>query len=176
VLDELSLPRIEERFSRDFFYQLGLRFPQQYGVACRDVAGCVKRAKSAGAGPFLHMTVPAPNWIERGERIRGCRIEVALGYAGDTQIEFLGPGRGTAHYAEALRETDIAWHHVGIYQRGMKRLAQSVQNAGYPEVVRGGISLGRLLTIDFRYFDSRPDHGVYLEIIDFGWLAELIPV
>jgi hypothetical protein len=171
VLKELSLPHIEERLSRDFFYQLGLRFPQQYGIACRDVAACVRRAEALGAGPFLHATVSAPNWIENGELITDCKLEFALGYAGDTQIEFLGPGQGTEHYARAIRDTDIAFHHVGIYQRGMEQLAASITGAGYPQVVQGGIALGNALSIDFRYFDSRADNGIYLEILDFSCLG-----
>jgi hypothetical protein len=171
ILKELSLPHIEERLSRDFFYQLGLRFPQQYGIACRDVAACVRRAEALGAGPFLHATVSAPNWIENGELIANCKLEFALGYAGDTQIEFLGPGQGTEHYARAIRDTDIAFHHVGIYQRGMEQLAASITGAGYPQVVQGGIALGNALSIDFRYFDSRADNGIYLEILDFSCLG-----
>jgi hypothetical protein len=168
VLGDLSLPHIEERLPRDFFSELGLRFPQQYGIACRDVAACVRRAETLGAGPFLHVTVPAPNWIENGERRPGCKLEVALGYAGDIQLEFLGPGEGTEHYARALRGTDIAFHHVGIYQSGMEKLAPSITSEGYPQVVQGGISLGNALSIDFRYFDARYDRGVYLEVLDFS--------
>jgi len=171
VLKDLSLPHIEERLSRDFFYRLGLRFPQQYGIACRDVAACVRRAEAAGAGPFLHTTMSPPNWIEDGERRPNCKLEFALGYAGDAQVEFLGPGEGTEHYARALRDTDIAFHHVGIYQRGMEELAASITSAGYPQVVQGGIAFGKALSIDFRYFDSRPDHGIYLEVLDLSSLA-----
>lgn len=171
VLRDLSLPHIEERLSRDFFYQLGLRFPQQYGIACRDVATCVQRAEALGAGPFLHTTVSAPNWIENGERVPDCKLEFALGYAGDTQVELLGPGQGTEHYARALRDTDIAFHHVGIYQRGMEGIAATLADARYPEVVRGGLAYGKALSIDFRYFDSRADHGIYLEVLDFSCLG-----
>jgi hypothetical protein len=176
VLEDLSLPHVEERLPRGFFSELGLRFPQQYGVACRDVAACVRRAEALGAGPFLHVTVPAPNWIENGERRPGCKLEVALGYADDAQLEFLGPGEGTEHYARALRDTDVALHHVGIYQRGMEELAASIRSAGYPQVVRGGISLGNALSIDFRYFDARRDRGVYLEVLDFSCLGRVLDV
>lgn len=168
VLKDLSLPHIEERLSRDFFYQLGLRFPQQYGIACRDVAACVQRAEALGAGPFLHTTLAAPNWIENGELLPNCKLEFALGYAGDMQIEFLGPGEGTEHYARALHDAEIAFHHVGIYQRGMEELAASIMGAGYAQRVQGGISVGKALSIDFRYFDSRRDHGIYLEVLDFS--------
>jgi len=176
VLKDLSLPHIEERLSRDFFYQLGSRFPQQYGIACRDVAACVRRAEALGAGPFLHTTMSPPNWVENGERRRNCELEFALGYAGDAQIEFLGPGKGTQHYARALVDTDIAFHHVGIYQRGIETLTSSLARAGYPMVIRGGISIGTALSIDFRYFDSRHDHGVYLEVLDFNSLGMQLSV
>jgi len=171
VLRDLSVPHIDERLSRDFFYQLGLRFPQQYGIACRDVADCVQRAEALGAGPFLYGKVSAPNWIENGKLVPDCKLEVALGYAGDAQIEFLGPGQGTEHYSRALHDTDIAFHHVGIYQRGMRELAASITNAGYPQVIQGGISVGNALSIDFRYFDSRADNGLYLEVLDFSCLG-----
>jgi len=168
VLKELSVPHIEERIPRDTFYQLGLKFPQQYGIACSEVGDCVRRAEACGAGPFIHATLSPPNWVENGKPVPDCKLEVALGYAGDTQIELLGPGHGTEHYARALIETEIALHHVGIYQQGMEQLAASITAAGYPEVVRGGISIGKGLSIDFRYFDSRRDHGIYLEVLDFS--------
>ncbi|MDH3199868.1 MAG: VOC family protein [Myxococcales bacterium] len=171
VLDDFSIPRIEERLPRDFFYGLGLKFPQQYAIACRDVAACVRRAEELGAGPFLHATLAAPNWIEEGELRRDCRLEFALGYAGDTQIEFLGPGEGTEHYARALVNTDVAFHHVGIYQKGMERISDSLEDAGYRTVVRGGVSLDPAFKIDFRYFDARQEHGVYFEVLDFQCLG-----
>lgn len=176
LLKEFSMPHVEERVPRDFFYKLGLKFPQQYAMAARNVGECVKRAEAVGAGPFLHATIRAPNWVERGELIKGCKLEVALGYAGDRQIEFLGPGKGTEHYSRALQDTDVAFHHVGIYQYGMDELAASITNAGYPEVVRGGVIMGKALSFDFRYFDSRHDIGIYLEVQDFRLLNRKLSI
>ncbi len=176
VLKEFALPHVEEQVSRDVFYQLGLKFPQQYAIAARDVASCVRRAEALGAGPFVHGTIPAPNWVERGELIKDCKLEVALGYAGDRQVEFLGPGRGTEHYTRALVDTDIAFHHVGIYQNGMTQLAKNITDAGYPEVVRGGVSFGKALSFDFRYFDSRADLGIYLEVQDFSYFGRALSI
>ena len=170
VLKGFSLPHVEERVPREVFYQLGLKFPQQYGIAARNVADCVRRAEALGAGPFLHVTIPAPNWIERGELIKNCKLEVALGYAGDRQVEFMGPGENTRHYSDALVDTDVAFHHVGIYQRGMQEIAANMERAGYPEVVRGGMKLSKALSIDFRYFDSRASIGTYIEVQDFRLL------
>ena len=176
VLKEFNLPHVEEQVPRDVFYKLGLKFPQQYAIAARDVASCVRRAEALGAGPFLHVTIPAPNWVERGELIKDCKLEVALGYAGDRQVEFLGPGHGTEHYSRALQDTDIAFHHVGIYQYGMDELAANITDAGYPEVVRGGVILGKAISFDFRYFDSRHDLGIYLEVQDFSILNREISI
>ncbi|MEM7134935.1 MAG: VOC family protein [Myxococcota bacterium] len=166
LLRELEVPAIESRLPREFFYRLGLAFPQQYGIACRDVAACVRLAESLGAGPFLQTRMKPPNWIERGERKR-CTLEFALGYAEDVQIEFLGPGDGTQHYARALTEAEVTLHHVGIYQRGIDQIAERLEAEGYATAVTGGLSLGPALKIDFRYFDAREAHGLYLEVLDF---------
>ena len=55
VLKEFNLPHVEEQVPRDVFYKLGLKFPQQYAIAARDIASCVRRAEALGAGPFLHV-------------------------------------------------------------------------------------------------------------------------
>ncbi|MEM7434343.1 MAG: VOC family protein [Myxococcota bacterium] len=166
LLREFDVAPIESRLPREFFYRHGLAFPQQYGIACRDVAECVRLAESLGAGPFLRARMNPPNWVERGERKR-CTLEFALGYAQDVQIEFLGPGEGTQHYAAALTDTEVALHHVGIYQRGIDHIAERLEAEGYTTAVTGGLSLGAALTIDFRYFDARKAHGLYLEVLDF---------
>ncbi len=175
VLDDFSVPRIEERLPHEFFGELGLKFPQQVAIACRDVGACVRRAEALGAGPFLHTTLAPPNWIEEGER-RRCKLEFALGYVGAMQIELLGPGEGTDHYARALVNTDIAFHHVGVYQTGMKQISESLEKAGYRNVVRGGLSLRPALEIDFRYFDARHEHGIYLEVLDFQSFGFELPI
>ena len=176
LLKELDLPHVEEKVPRNVFYQLGLKFPQQYAVAARDVGACVKRAEAVGAGPFLHATIPAPNWVERGELLKDAKIELALGYAGDRQVEFLGPGKGTKHYSSALEDADIVFHHVGIYQNGMHEIAPRLEAAGYPEVVRGGVKLGEALSFDFRYFDSTEAFGIYLEVQDFSYFGRELSI
>ena len=176
VLREFDLPHVEEKVPRNVFYELGLRFPQQYAIAARDVGACVKRAEAHGAGPFLHVTIPAPNWVERGEFLKDCKLEVALGYAGDRQVEFLGPGEGTQHYARELVDAEYVFHHVGIYQNGMTEIAPRLEKAGYPEVVRGGIKLGKALSFDFRYFDSRRALGIYLEVQDFAYFSRELSI
>ena len=125
---------------------------------------------------FLVGRVPAPNWWERGERRRGVVLEVALGYAGDTQIEFLGPGRGTSFYRDALLGRDTALHHVGAYQPGVAEVERSLGRAGFAQAIHGGARVGPLADFDFRYYDTREALGVYVEILDFSALGRPLDI
>ena len=148
-----------------------------------------RKAERLGAGPFLGAKVPAPGWIENGQA-RSCKLEFALGALGRDQMEFLGPGEGTGFYADALQGAEHVLHHVGVYQTGSPELEGRLNEAGYATAVKGGLRLGPLLAIEFRYFDTRDELGCYLEILDFeaggiqlpvrgptealaGWLARL---
>ena len=53
----------------------------------------------------------------------------------------------------------------------MGRIGAQLVAAGYPEAVRGGLALGRGLYFDYRYYDTRAELGIYLEILDFTWLG-----
>lgn len=170
VLERFEVPTLASRLPERFRDEYGLVVPQQYGIACRDVQRCCAIAESLGAGPFLVARIPATGWRERGEP-RRCTLEVGLGYAGDTQVEFLGPGRGTDFYSSVLDGAETRLHHAGIYQSGVARIGAQLIADGYPEATRGGVSLGRGLSFDYRYYDTRAELGIYLEILDFAWLG-----
>ena len=172
VLTAFDVPALDEVVDSEFRLEHRLCHPQQYGIAVSDVREACARAESLGAGPFVRAFVPSPGWTERGQQ-RPCKLEVALGYADDAQLEFLGPGQGTEFYSGVLGGRHAVLHHAGFYQNEMARLAGSLEGAGFPEVVRGGTSLGPALSFDFRYFDTRERLGVYCEVLDFRWLSRL---
>ena len=58
----------------------------------------------------------------------------------------------------------------------METIAPTLESHGYPEVVRGGVTIGNALSFDFRYFDSRHDYGLYLEIQDFRALGRELSI
>jgi hypothetical protein len=91
VLTAYGLPAFEGILDGDFRKRFGLNNAGQYVIACRDIRAECRKAEALGAGPFWINKIPAPNWIEGGER-RRCKLEYALGYFGDEQLEFLGPG------------------------------------------------------------------------------------
>ncbi|MCA9574303.1 MAG: hypothetical protein KC668_02670 [Myxococcales bacterium] len=167
VLDHFALPKLSDAVPNDVLTRFGLVRPTQYGVACRDVKRACAEAERLGAGPFVVATIDAVGWRERGVRVPGCRLDVGLGFVGNTQIEFLGPGRRTRFYSDALDGADARLHHAGIYQRGVESLGAHLVAAGHPEAVRGGLHLGAALSFDFRYYDTRDALGIYLEVLDF---------
>jgi len=175
ALEAFRLPPFESILPAAFRERFGLRPAQQYGIACRDVTGECRRAEGLGAGPFVGARVPAPGWIEDGQK-RSCKIEFALGAAGEEQIEFLGPGEGTRFYADALQGAEHLLHHVGVYQTRSPEIEERLNQAGYPTAVKGGLRLGPLLAVEFRYFDTRDELGCYLEILDFEAAGMQLPV
>ena len=166
VLRAYSLPGFGEILDSAFRERFGLNQAGQYGVACRDVRARYQEAEKLGAGPFLPSTIPAPNWIENGE-LRRCRLDIALGYIGDAQLEFLGPGEGTRFYSDALQGRGHVLHHVGVFQNNSRVLEKRLNGAGFNTVVDGGVGLGNSFGFRFKYIDTRNAIGCYLELLDF---------
>jgi len=166
TLTTFSLPRFDDILDEPFRERFGLNRARQYGVACRDVRAEFQAAEKLGAGPFFAASIPAPNWIEHGER-RRCRLEFALGYIDEAQLEFLGPGHGTGFYSDALQGRERVLHHVGVFQNNASELEKRLNRAGFDTVVDGGVSLGNSVGFRFKYFDTRRAIGCYLELLDF---------
>ena len=170
-----NLPHFEEILTDDFRYQYGLMPAGQYGVACIDVQAECRKAETLGAGPFLTAKIPAPNWVENGIR-KKCSLDFALGYAGNQQLEFLGPGKGSDFYADALQGRDYVLHHVGVFQNNIEALEKKLNASGFKTVVDGGIHFGQWLGFRFKYFDTREALGCYLELLDFYFLGKPITI
>jgi len=132
-------------------------------------------AEPSAVAPFLGARVPAPGWVEDGQK-RRCKLDFALGAAGESQIEFLGPGQGTTFYSDALQGAEHVLHHVGVYQTGSREIERHLNAAGYRTVVAGGLRLGPLLAVEFKYFDTRDELGCYLETLDFEMGGRQLPV
>ncbi len=94
-----GIPDLSSLIPESFRARFQLAEPMQYGMVCRDFPEKIARLEALGAGPFVHGTVGLPGWRERG-LARKVRNEVALGYCEGQQVELLGPGTNTNHYAE----------------------------------------------------------------------------
>lgn len=175
LLSFYNLPPFGEVLTDSFRHRFGLESASQYGIACTNVKSECERAKTLGAGNFITANIPAPNWIENGSK-RKCKLEFALGYAGEQQIEFLGPGKGTGFYREELKGQDHTLHHVGIYQNNSDDLERRLNSNGFPTVIDGGIKLSKVMGFRFKYFDTRDEIGCYLEILDFYLLGRPLSI
>ena len=149
--------------------------PMQYGMVCRDFPDKIARLEALGAGPFVHANVGIPGWRERGVA-RKVRVEVALGYCAGQQIELLGPGTNTNHYAEKIpADGGFALHHVGIAQPGLEASRRAFAAAGIEAAVELGMKIGPLYSLEGAYYDTRDELGFYVELLEFRSFGRHVP-
>lgn len=166
ALDQLVDPEFLQRFS--------LSVPGQYGMVCADVAAEIEALEALGATPFVHANMEAPGWNEQGEK-KKVKVEMAMGYTGDEQIELLGPGQNTDFYRDAIpADGGLTLHHVCCMENNIEELKRSLPDAGYPLYLEGGINLG-VISTRFAYFDTRTELGFWLEIAQYRMLGRHRP-
>ncbi|MFT4614163.1 MAG: hypothetical protein ACI9NT_001307 [Bacteroidia bacterium] len=91
-------------------------------MVCGNVAGGIDALQQLGSTPFLHAHMNAPGWVEQGQS-RKVKVELAMGYTGDQQIELLGPGIGTQFYTDTIPEDGaLTLHHICCMQNDLARL------------------------------------------------------
>ncbi len=157
-----------------FLREFGLGKPGQYGMVCGDVAAEIAALESLGSTPFIHVNMGAPGWTEQGQA-RAVKVEMAMAYTADGQIELLGKGQGTAFYSDVIpADGALTLHHVCCFQNNLDELKVRLPAAGYPLYLEGGISLGILAT-HFAYFDTREKLGFWLEIGQYRFLGQHRP-
>jgi hypothetical protein len=86
--------------------------------------------------------------------------DIALSYAGDTQLELISPVAGESIYAEFLRDRGAGLHHICVETDDMDAAVKQATDTGAAVVQRGVMPGG----MEFAYV-SVADAGVpYLEI------------
>lgn len=157
-----------------FLRKFGLSKPAQYGMVCADVAAEIEALEALGCTPFIHVNIAAPGWTEQGEA-RKVRLEMAMGYTGDEQIELLGPGENTDFYRDKIpADGALTLHHVCCMENNLDELKLSLPAAGYPLYLEGGVNIG-VLSAHFAYFDTRDKLGFWLEIGQYRLLGKHRP-
>ena len=174
IIDALGGKDFSELVPEDFLAQFNLSSPAQYGMVCASVGAEVGRLESLGCTTFFHAHMDAPGWTELGEK-KKVKVEMALGYSDDEQIELLGPGVNTRFYLDAIPEDGaLALHHVCCNQNNIEELKKLLPEAGYPLHLEGGVNIG-LLSTYFAYFDTRDELGFFLEIAQYRLLGKHRP-
>ncbi len=171
-----GVPDLTSLIPASFRARFHLAEPMQYGMVCRDFPEKIARLEALGAGPFVHGKVGQPGWREHGVA-RRVRNEVALGYCTNQQIELLGPGTNTEHYAEKIpADGGFALHHVGIAQLGLAASRRAFAEAGIEAVVELGLKMGPLYSMEVAYFDTRDELGFYVELLEFRSFGRHVPL
>jgi hypothetical protein len=174
VIAQLGGVDLSDRIDPDFRKEFGLVTPGQYGMVAGDVAAEIGQLESLGCTPFIHAHMGAPGWTEQGES-RKVRVEMAMGYTGDQQIEILGAGENTDFYRDTIPANGaLTLHHVCCMQNNIAELKQALPKAGFPLYLEGGTNLGVISTY-FAYFDTRERLGFWLEIAQYRVLGRHRP-
>jgi len=177
VLAEMGgVPDLADLIPAEFRARFHLAEPTQYGIVCRDLPDKIAQLEALGAGPFAYGKAPLLGWKERGIA-RKVRAEVALGYCAGQQIELLGPGENTDHYAEKIpADGGFALHHVGIAQLGLEASRRAFAEAGIEMAVELGMKMGPLFSMQVLYYDTRDELGFYVEQLEFRSFGRHVPL
>ncbi len=174
IVEQLGGTELSRLIDADFLNEFSLSTPGQYGMVTGDVASEIKALEALDSTPFIHVNMAAPNWTEQGE-VRDVKVEMAMGYVGDDQIELLGAGQGTSFYTDKIpADGALTLHHVCCFQNNIAELKERLPAAGYPLYLHGGVNLGILSTY-FAYFDTRERLGFWLEIGQYRLLGRHRP-
>ncbi|WP_405763962.1 VOC family protein [Actinacidiphila glaucinigra] len=147
--------------------QLAQGFLQWCVVAPDLESKCAELERVYGpAGFWIMEDAPLLETTYRGKSI-DLRVDMALGYIGDTNIEVISPRReGDANlYTEFLEEQpEGGLHHLGFQVHDFDATAADLTVKFGPAAQAGNFSTGGS---HFAYFDSRPVTGAYTEILWF---------
>jgi catechol 2,3-dioxygenase-like lactoylglutathione lyase family enzyme len=113
-------------------------------------------------------------------RFRGgpadCAAHLALGFAGDVQVELIEPAGGRSVYQEFLDAGRTGLHHVAFLVPDFSAATAGLAAQGLECVTEGVLEGG--MRVEFAYFDAVPHAGSMIEILGFdeaahAFMAEL---
>ena len=100
----------------------------------------------------------------RGEPVRFV-AHIALGYAGDLQLELIQPVEGPSIHAEFLEAGGPGLHHVCFDVDDVEAACAAAEAAGVPVLMRGSMMDGE---IEFAYVDGSAGGAPYVELARVG--------
>jgi methylmalonyl-CoA/ethylmalonyl-CoA epimerase len=145
----------------------------QLGFVAPDAKDMMDHLAAVGFGPFKVYTVHSRNW--EGVNYRGApapeySLEVCMADFGAWDVEVIVPlpGSGMNIYSEYLdKQPAGGLHHLGTYMTSSEYDAAytHLESLGYPQI-QGGPILGSDRDGRFDYFETDPQYGILLELLD----------
>jgi hypothetical protein len=145
----------------------------QLGFVAPDAKEMMGRLALVGFGPFKVYKVDSRNWEGvnyRGAPAEDYALEVCMADFGTWDVEIIVPlpGSGKNIYSEYLdKQPAGGLHHLGTYMTSSEYDAayRYLENLGYPQI-QGGPILGSDRDGRFDYFETDPQYGILLELLD----------
>jgi Glyoxalase/Bleomycin resistance protein/Dioxygenase superfamily len=137
----------------------------QLGYVFRDISGPLEHYRRVmGATRFLRMNDAALLDQRYYGRALQCRLNIAFGFIGSLNVEFVEPLEGLSCYSTFLdRNPGGGLHHIGCRVTDFDRSVADLTQAGFELVQSGRFGAGTR----FAYFDTLAQLGHYLEVIFF---------
>jgi methylmalonyl-CoA/ethylmalonyl-CoA epimerase len=150
----------------------------QVAYVMEDLAAGARWFQAAMGVPHFerldHVTFGATCRFRGG--VADAAVHLALGFAGDVQIELIEPVRGRSVYREFLDAGHRGLHHVAFLVPDFAAATAGLAAQGL-ECVAEGV-LDGAMRVEFAYFDAGPHAGSMIEILGFdeaahAFMAEL---
>lgn len=133
-----------------------------------DIAS-TERLLSAQFGVGEWMRIPDVHFDPEHCTHRGAPADftahVALGYAGDLQLELIQPVHGESIYTEFLAVSPPGLHHVCFAVEDLDAACAAAVASGHPVIAAGSMMDGAM---DFAYVDGSAAGAPYIELARIG--------
>jgi len=122
---------------------------------------CMRWVNEMGVGPFF-VTEYRGAFEEMEYRGKPAQLDmiVALAQAGGVQIELIQPLVAQCAYRDSVAEGEMGFHHMCVWTHDIDADTSYFKGLGYPAANRGKVG-----TVDFAYYDTRPLMGCMLEVV-----------
>jgi methylmalonyl-CoA/ethylmalonyl-CoA epimerase len=152
---------------------LGSTTLAQVAIVVRNIEEAAQRYADILGLPVPEPIVTAPG-LEVNQTYRGtpseARANLAFFSVGQVQIELIEPLGGASTWQEVLDRKGECVHHIAFWVEGMQKSVNFLKSRSIPMVQRGDMGEGQ-----YAYFDSEPQLGVMLELLEQVRAARATP-
>ena len=122
---------------------------------------CLQWVADMGVGPFF-VTEYRDVFEDMPYRGEPAQLDmvVALAQAGNVQIELIQPLVERCAYRDSVPAGQMGFHHMCVWTHDINADTAYFEALGYPAANRG-----RVGSVDFAYYDTRPLMGCMLEVV-----------
>jgi methylmalonyl-CoA/ethylmalonyl-CoA epimerase len=145
----------------------------QVAIVVHNIEEAAQRYADIFGLPVPEPIVTGPG-LENNQTYRGApsdaRAKLAFFSVGQVQIELIEPLGGESTWQEVLDRKGEGVHHIAFWVEGMQKSVDFLKTKGIPMVQRGDMGEGQ-----YAYFDSEPQLGVMMELLEKVRAARAIP-